>query len=95
MDEFEITCVVKDINGIISHVGVKGYDIQNILIVERLIREEACSFIIYDGEKKRNVYATSSPNGAIFLTTDPSGSGRNELNLLPSFDRPFFRLLTE
>ena len=73
MDEFEITCIVKDENGIISHCGVKGYGVQNVGLIEKLIIEEACSFFIYDRDKKRNVYVRTSPNGAIFLTTDPNG----------------------
>jgi len=36
LDEFEITCVVKDETGIISHCGVKGYGIQNVELIEKL-----------------------------------------------------------
>lgn len=53
MDEFEIACVVQDINGNISHYGVKGYGIQNVAIIERLITERACSFFVLDNGKKR------------------------------------------
>ena len=96
MDEFEITSVVKDKNGIISHWNVKGYGIQDVSTIERLISEDACSFFIYDGEKKkRNVYAMISQNGAIYLTTDPNGFGNNKLNFLPLFDRPFLKQLIE
>ena len=96
MDEFEITCIVKDIDGTMSHCGVKGYGVQNVAIIEKLIREKACSFFIYDGEnKEKNVYARTSPNGTIFLTTDPNGSDMNALNFLPLFDRPFLRQLIE
>ena len=51
MDEFEITCVAKDECSIISHCNVKGYGIQDVSTIERLISEDACSFFIYDGEK--------------------------------------------
>ena len=97
MDEFEITCVVKDENGIISHCGVKDYGIQNVAIIERLIREETCSFFIYDGEtkKKMNVYVRTSPNETSFLTTDPHGSDLNRLNFLPLFDERLLRQLIE
>ena len=44
-------------------------------------------FFIYDGKKKRNVYAMTSPNGAICLTTDPRGYDTNRLNFLPLFDK--------
>ena len=96
LDEFEITCVVKDETGIISHCGVKGYGIQNVTIIEKLIIEKTCSFFIYDAEtKKMNVYIRTSPNGATYLTTDPNGFGNNKLNFLPLFDRPFLKQLIE
>ena len=95
MDEFEITCIVKDENGIISHCGVKGYGVQNVSIIERLIMDETCSFFIYDGEKKMNVYSRNSLNGISFLTTDPNGSDMNKLTFLPIFDRPLLRQLIE
>ena len=96
MDEHEITCVVKDKDGSVSHCGVKGYGVQDILIIEKLIREEACTFFIYEGDKKkRNVYARTSPNGKSFLTTNPNGPDMNTLNFLPLFDRPLLRRLIE
>lgn len=95
MDEFEITCLVKDMHGIISHCGVKGYGIQDVKIIGNLIKEGACSFYIYDGEIKKNVYARTSPNGTSFLTTDTTSSDINGLNYLPLFDRPFVRQLIE
>lgn len=95
MDEFEITCIVKDIHGTISHCGVKGYGIQNVEIIERLIREEAGSFFIYDGEKKINVYARTAPNGTSFLTTNSLCADINGLYFLPIFDRPLLRQLIE
>lgn len=97
MDEFEITCVVKDANGIISHCGVKGYGVQNVSILENLIIEKTCSFFIYDGgtKKKMNVYARTSPNGSTYLTTNSNGSGNNRLNFLPLFDERLLGQLIE
>ncbi len=95
MDEFEITCIVEDENGIISHCGVKGYGVQNVAIIERLIREDTYSFFIRDGEKKRNVYARTSSNGSSFLTTHRHGYDTEGLNHLPLFDRPLLRKLIE
>jgi hypothetical protein len=95
LDVFEINCIVKDVNGIISHCGVKGYGVQPIAIIDKLIREDVCSFFTYDGEKKRKVYARTISSGAPILTTDPSGSDINGLNILPLFDGPFVRQLIE
>lgn len=95
MDEYEITCVVKDVHGTISHCGVKGYGIQNIGLMEKLILEEACSFFVHDGEKKWNVCARSSSDGTIFLTTDPNGYDTDTLNFLPLCDRLFTKHLLE
>jgi hypothetical protein len=95
LDDFEITCVIKDESGIISHCGVKGFGIQNVGLIERLISEEACSFFIYEGEKKMNIYARTSLNGTPFLTTDPHGFDINGLNYLPLFDGPFLRQLLD
>ena len=94
MDDFEITCIVKDKSGVVSYCGIKGYGVQDIAIIEKLIREEVCSFFIYDGEKKRKVYVRTS-NGTIFLTTDPRGSNLNRINFLPLYDRPFLKQLIE
>ncbi|CAN5611508.1 hypothetical protein BH23THE1_BH23THE1_23670 [soil metagenome] len=95
MDEFEITGIVKDSDGTISHCGVKGYGIQNVGLMEKLIMEEACSFFIYVGAEKRKVYARTSVNETIFLTTDPNGYDMDTLNSLPLLDKPFFRRLIE
>ncbi|HKO65480.1 MAG TPA: hypothetical protein VJU13_09785 [Candidatus Nitrosocosmicus sp.] len=95
MEFFEITCIIKDENGIISHCGVKGYGIQDIAIIGKLIREVTCCFFIYNREKKKNVYARTTPNGATYLTTNPHGSDINGMNILPEFKRPFIRQLIE
>ena len=96
MDELEITCVIKDESGTISHCGVKGYGVQDILIIEKLIMEETFTFFIYEGDKKkRNVYTRTSTNGTSFLTTDPNGSDMDTLNFLPLIDRPLLKQLIE
>ena len=66
-----------------------------LAIIERLIREGACSFFISDGEYKKIVYARTSPNGTSFLTTDSNGSDMDTLNFLPIFDKPLLRQLIE
>ena len=82
-------------HGTISHYGVKGYGVQSVAIIERLIMEETCSFFMYDGEIRRKVYARTFTDGTRFLTTDRDGFGMNRLNFLPLFDRPFLRQLIE
>jgi uncharacterized protein DUF3892 len=95
LDEFEITCVVRDSHGTISHCGVKGYGIQDISTIEKLIKEEACYFFASDGDIKKNIYSKVLTNGAILLTTDPNCTDTNELDFLPLFDRPLLRQLIE
>lgn len=95
MDEFEITSIVRDKTGTISHCGVKGYGIQNIGLMEKLILEDACSFFVLDGKQKREVFVRTSSKGEIFLTTDPNGYDMNTLNLLPVLDKPLLRRLIE
>ena len=96
MDELEITGIVKDGSGIVSHCAVKGYGVQNIRTIEKLIREKSYTFFIHEGDKKKkNVYTRTSPNGTTFLTTDPNGSDMDFLNVLPLLDGPLLRRLIE
>ena len=92
MDEIEIICIVKDRDGLVSHCGVKGYGVQDILIIEKLIREEVVLFLSMKETKKRGMYMQEL-NGKSFLTTDPNGSDMNTLDILPLFDRPLLRRL--
>ena len=78
-----------------SHCGVKGYGVQNVAIIEKLIKENICSFFISKRGYRKSVYARTSPNGTSFLTTDPNGSDMNTLNFLPLFDKPLLRQLIE
>ena len=95
MDEFEVTCIVKDENGTISHCGVKGYGIQDISTIEKLLEKETCSFIDYDGGIKKKIYLRESSDETIFLTSDAHDSDTNELNYLPICDRSFIKQLIE
>ena len=95
MDEFEITSIVRDKTGAITYCCVKGYGIQNIGLIAKLILEDACSFFVLDEKQKREVFARTSPKGEIFLTTNPNGYDMNSLNLLPVLDKPLLRRLIE
>jgi hypothetical protein len=95
LEEFEITRIVKDTNGIISHCYVKGYGIQPIAVIEKLIEEGVCSFFMYDRKNKLYIYARTSSNGTTFLTTDSCGFKMDKLSLLPLCDRPFLSQLIE
>ena len=95
MDELEITGIVKDKDGIISHCDVKGYGIQNVELIEKLIMEESSSFFVYVGEEKKEVHARTSTDGTSFLTTDPNGSNKDTLNFLPILNKPLFKRLIE
>jgi hypothetical protein len=95
LDEYEITGVINDDNGMISHCTVKGYGVQNVAIIERLIREKTGSFFILDKENKLILYSKTSPNGTTYLTIDPHGFGRKWLNVLPICDKPLLKQLIE
>ena len=95
MDELEITGIVKDKDGIISHYDVKGYGIQNVELIEKLIMEESSSFFVYVGEEKKEVHARTSTDGKAYPTTDPFSSDTSRLNFLPILDKPLFKRLIE
>ena len=95
MDDLEITGIVKDKEGIISLYDVKGYGIQNAELIEKLILEESCSFLVYVGEEKKAVFVGTSADGAIFLTTNPNGYDIDTLNFLPLLDKQLFKRLIE
>jgi hypothetical protein len=95
LDELEIVGTIRDKGGTISHYGVKGYGIQNVGLIEKLIIEEACSFFVSDGDLKKKVFVRTSSNGRIFLTTDPNGYEMNTLDFLPLLDKPFLKRLIE
>ena len=86
MEVLEILCIFEDENGRISHCGVKGYGIQSIEIIEKLISEDTCSFFAYKGENKKKVYTKYYKDGTRFLTIDPIGSDLDTLNFLPTAD---------
>ena len=93
MDEFEITCIVKDRDGTVSHCGVKGYGVQNVAIIEKLIKEETfVPFSFLREGIERGMYMQELPKmEQSFLTTDPNGLDINTLNFLPLFDKPLLK----
>ena len=95
MDELEITGILKDKDGIISHCDVKGYGIQNVELIEKLIMDESNSFFVYVEEEKKMVYVGTSTGGTSFLTTDRNGYNMDTLNFLPILDKPLFNRLIE
>jgi hypothetical protein len=95
LDEHEIVGVINENNGMTSHCAVKGYGVQNVAIIERLIREKTASFFILDKENKLILYSKTSSNGTTYLTTNPHGFYRNRLNVLPICDKPLLKQLIE
>jgi hypothetical protein len=55
LDGLEITGIIGDKDGSISHCGVRGYGVQNVGLMEKLIMEEACSFFIMTEKKREGV----------------------------------------
>lgn len=84
MEDYEISCIVHDDNGVITQVGVKGSATQSVPIIARLINDGTYSFYTYKNGIRANVYARKSINGSDFLTTSPDSTLVNNLDFLPS-----------
>ena len=82
MIEYEITCVRKDDNGKITHVGFGGGTYEVSEVVER-IKSRNDYFYTYKDGKKARVYRKQSTLGNWFLTTDPDSTKENNLDFLP------------
>ena len=83
MEEFEITCIETDDNGIITHVGLKKDGTQPVDIIVLLIHHKVYSFHTFKEGMRKEVYYRASTDGKRFLTIDPYGSLNDTLNFLP------------
>jgi len=83
VQEYEITCISHDDNGVITQVGVRESGTQSVSIISRLINDGTYSFYTFKNGYRAEVYARTSVNGNPFLTTDPDDMLVNNLDFLP------------
>ena len=84
MREFEISCVVQDITGVINKVGI-WEDIFTVQEVATWILNKTYRFYAYKrGHKTYLKPRRTNYSGRLYLTTDPNDKRENNLEFLPS-----------
>ena len=83
--QYFIKCVIKDTNGVILQVGIKGglrFDVQAVV---EYIREGKHEFYTTtpDGQQTVQVHAIKKEGAMPYLTTSPDGRLPNNLDFLP------------
>jgi Protein of unknown function (DUF3892) len=82
MTEFEIVCVIQDLQGIITHVGLNNGQVYPIMtIIDSMPHHSYCT---YGNWQKAVVFRKRHPtSGRWFLTTNPDDTRENNLDFLP------------
>lgn len=83
MDEYQISCVVQNSLGNITHVGINGKTYKVSTVVNWL-RCKTYKFYTYKNGYKAYVYPKQSVLGNWFLTTEPDSTRSNNLDFLTS-----------
>lgn len=83
VNEHEITCIIEDNDGNITHMGFKKEGIHSVLIITRLIIEGSNSFYIYKNGDKMMVDTIKTPDYNKPLNTDPVAIDIDDLYFLP------------
>ena len=83
MEEYEINCVVKDNNGIITQLGFKDQGIHSIFILTRLILSERISFYVNKNGNRVKVVVRESTIDNESLISDDECINIDDLNFLP------------
>ncbi len=81
MEEYQISCVVRDTNGIITNIGFEG-KVYSVLHAVQLIVDRKCRFYILteDGNKEYIEQRKDPSTEQIILTTN----SKNNIDSLPS-----------
>ena len=83
MEEYEITCVVKDNSGFITQLGFKDQGIHSIFIITRLILSgRIFSYVNKNGKRVKVVVRESTPD-IEFSISDEENIDINDLDFLP------------
>lgn len=83
MEEYEINCVVKDHNGIITQVGFRDQGIHSIFILTRLIIFGRISFYVNKNGNRVKVVVRESTIDDESLISDNECINIDDLNFLP------------
>ena len=81
-----IICKTHDEDEVITHVGVEGEGVQEMLTVWKRIHDDDEEFYTLEDGNKAKVYARER-NGTKYLTTDPDGEDPNNLDNLPDCEQ--------
>jgi hypothetical protein len=82
MAEFEIRCVVRGRNGIITHIGT-GNELFSVEEVVMWIRQKIHSFHTFQDGYMARVYPRNNYWGTWYLSTSPDGILEDNLGYLP------------
>jgi hypothetical protein len=83
VEEYEINCVVKDNNGIITQLGFKDQGIHSIFILTRLIILGRISFYVNKNGNRVKVVVRESTIDNESLISDDECINIDDLNFLP------------
>ena len=85
MNEYEINCVVKDNNGIITQLGFKNQGIHSAFIITRLILSERFYFYVNKNGNRLKVGVKGSiKDNEFFISDDDEIVDIDDLNFLPT-----------
>jgi ribosomal protein S6E (S10) len=84
MNEYEINCVVKDNNGIITQLGFKNQGIHSAFIISRLILSERFGFYVNKNGNRVKVGVKGSIKDNEFLISNDEIVDIDDLNFLPT-----------
>lgn len=84
MKDYEIVCIVKNNNGVITQLGFKDQGIHSIFIITRLILSERMLLYVYKNGDRIKITAGESKINNDFTTSDEETIDIDELSFLPA-----------
>ncbi|MGD1837525.1 MAG: DUF3892 domain-containing protein [Nitrososphaeraceae archaeon] len=84
MGDYEITCIVHDYQGVITHVGLSGdYPKYSIPDIIRFMDNGHTFFTMRDYRRADVIAKQHHITGRQYLTTNPDDTRENNLDFLP------------
>lgn len=84
MSDLEISCVMKDSQLRITHVGLNGYLQEVITVVNLLLSRQNTAFTYKHGLRARVIPKQNEITKRWYLTTEPDSTRENNLDFLPT-----------